>query len=251
MTRAIELQSDDGFRSSLSIRPSLDDAMGSRREFTRRFAEGIGKLAGSTLITDNNVNKMFDEMLMFGRVIRFLYIPCTTSSGLAVREIANAKDLVLMQELVHRRWSVRGHPKRWVFMCASELALDESLSHQYMGVVYYPGRSPNVSTNESYGGGRDHVNDQELLGASLRTAGELECFSAHIRLREPGKSEDKAEGGTSVESSIPCSHRGRALVVKGAEEVENAKTNSKYQDRVEGQGPRNFIRLVSMGFSLR
>ncbi|RWW76651.1 hypothetical protein BHE74_00015248 [Ensete ventricosum] len=34
-------------------------------------------------------------------------------------------------------------------------------------------------------------------------------------------------GGTFVESSIPCSH-GRALVVKGAEEVANAKANSKY-----------------------
>ncbi|RRT32672.1 hypothetical protein B296_00057214, partial [Ensete ventricosum] len=75
---------------------------------------------------------------------------------------------------------------------------------------------------------------------------------AHIRLREPGKSEeDKVEGGTSVESSIPCSHRGRALVVKGAEEVENAKTNSKYQDKVDGQRPKNFIRSVSMGFSSR
>ncbi|RWW62505.1 hypothetical protein BHE74_00030358, partial [Ensete ventricosum] len=30
-------------------------------------------------------------------------------------------------------------------------------------------------------------------------------------------------GGTSVESSIPCSHGGRALVAKGAKEVENAK----------------------------
>ncbi|RRT69310.1 hypothetical protein B296_00002429 [Ensete ventricosum] len=30
-------------------------------------------------------------------------------------------------------------------------------------------------------------------------------------------------GRTSVESSIPCSHGGRALVVKGAKEVENAK----------------------------
>ncbi|RWW49045.1 hypothetical protein BHE74_00044835 [Ensete ventricosum] len=28
-----------------------------------------------------------------------------------------------------------------------------------------------------------------MIGA----AGELDCFSAHIRLREPGKSEDKAE----------------------------------------------------------
>ncbi|RRT54038.1 hypothetical protein B296_00046593, partial [Ensete ventricosum] len=35
---------------------------------------------------------------------------------------------------------------------------------------------------------------------------------------------------------------GRTLVVKGAEEVENAKANSKYQDKAEGQRPRNFIR---------
>ncbi|RRT62723.1 hypothetical protein B296_00018334 [Ensete ventricosum] len=56
-------------------------------------------------------------------------------------------------------------------------------------------------------------------------------------------------GETSVESSIPCSHGGRALVVKGAEEVENAEANSKYQDRAEGQRPKNFIRLVSTGFS--
>ncbi|RZS04390.1 hypothetical protein BHM03_00034721 [Ensete ventricosum] len=28
----------------------------------------------------------------------------------------------------------------------------------------------------------------------IRAAGELDCFSAHIRLREPGKSEDKADG---------------------------------------------------------
>ncbi|RZS23691.1 hypothetical protein BHM03_00056662 [Ensete ventricosum] len=35
------------------------------------------------------------------------------------------------------------------------------------------------------------------------------------------------KGGTSVESSIPYSHGGRALVVKGAEEVENTEANSK------------------------
>ncbi|RZS26570.1 hypothetical protein BHM03_00059927 [Ensete ventricosum] len=121
-------------------------------------------------------------------------------------------------------------PQRRVFVCASELALDESL---------------------------------RMIGV----AGELDCFSAHIRLREPDKSEDKAEckstdsramgfavpwyrrGGTSVESSIPYSHGGRALIMKGAEEVENAKANSKYQDKAEGQRPRNFIRLMSMGFS--
>ncbi|RRT50159.1 hypothetical protein B296_00032303 [Ensete ventricosum] len=48
MTRAIELQPDDGPRSSLGIGPGSDDAVGFRREFARRFAEGIGKLAGNT-----------------------------------------------------------------------------------------------------------------------------------------------------------------------------------------------------------
>ncbi|RWV92983.1 hypothetical protein GW17_00044595 [Ensete ventricosum] len=58
-------------------------------------------------------------------------------------------------------------PQRWVFVCASKLALDESHSHQHMGVVYHRGRSPSASTRESHGGGRDHMNDQELLGAPL------------------------------------------------------------------------------------
>ncbi|RWW07668.1 hypothetical protein GW17_00028938 [Ensete ventricosum] len=80
----------------------------------------------------------------------------------------------------------------------------------------------------------------------IEATGELDCFNAYICLREPDKSEDKAEcktmdsramglaapwyrrGGTSIESSIPCSHGGRALVVKGAEEVENEKAHSKY-----------------------
>ncbi|RWW64808.1 hypothetical protein BHE74_00027928 [Ensete ventricosum] len=38
-------------------------------------------------------------------------------------------------------------------------------------------------------------------------------------------------------------------VVKGAEEVEYAKANSKYQDKAEGPRPRNFIRPVSIDFS--
>ncbi|RRT46051.1 hypothetical protein B296_00028109 [Ensete ventricosum] len=96
-----------------------------------------------------------------------------------------------------------------------------------------------------------------------RAVGELDCFSAHIRLRELDKSEDKTKwiyrsqrkgrrckatdsratglaapwyrrGGTSVESSIPSSYRGRALIVKGAKEMENAEANSKYKDRTKG-----------------
>ncbi|RWV98559.1 hypothetical protein GW17_00038582 [Ensete ventricosum] len=91
----------------------------------------------------------------------------------------------------------------------------------------------------------------KIAESMIGVVGELDYFSAHIRLRELGKSEDKAEGRISVESSIPYSHGGRALVVKGAEEVENAKANSKYQDKAEGQRPRNFIRPMSMDFSSR
>ncbi|RWV77949.1 hypothetical protein GW17_00061153 [Ensete ventricosum] len=58
-------------------------------------------------------------------------------------------------------------------------------------------------------------------------------------------------GGTSMEASIPCSHRGRVLVMKGAEEVKNAEANSKFQDKAERQRPRNFIRPMSTGFSSR
>ncbi|RWW49614.1 hypothetical protein BHE74_00044191 [Ensete ventricosum] len=43
-------------------------------------------------------------------------------------------------------------------------------------------------------------------------------------------------GETSVESSIPCSHGGRALVMKGAEEVDNTEVNSKYHDKMRDFG---------------
>ncbi|RZS08771.1 hypothetical protein BHM03_00039791 [Ensete ventricosum] len=56
------------------------------------------------------------------------------------------------------------------------------------------------------------------------------------------KANRQLEWRTSVESSILCSHEGRVLVVKGTKEVENAETNSKYQDKAKGQRPGNFIR---------
>ncbi|RZR78904.1 hypothetical protein BHM03_00004440 [Ensete ventricosum] len=59
------------------------------------------------------------------------------------------------------------------------------------------------------------------------------------------------KGETFMEASIPCCHGGRVLVAKGAEEVENAEANSKYQDRAKGQRSRNFIRPVSTSFSSR
>ncbi|RRT55612.1 hypothetical protein B296_00017088 [Ensete ventricosum] len=151
--------------------------------------------------------------------------------------------------------------------------------------------------------------DQELLGAPLwcttqqeeglwiqgcHAAGELDCFSAHIRLREPDKSKDEAEKEVDseehhsvAEADLPIVKEGMQMqgnekyvyelgntmvsqrrdfhgVINpllswresigrknGAEEVENVKANSKYQDRADGQRPRNFIRLVLMGFSSR
>ncbi|RRT34974.1 hypothetical protein B296_00039766 [Ensete ventricosum] len=42
---AEKLSGNNGSRSSLGIEPGSNDAVGSRWEFARRFAEGIGKLA--------------------------------------------------------------------------------------------------------------------------------------------------------------------------------------------------------------
>ncbi|RZS22859.1 hypothetical protein BHM03_00055695 [Ensete ventricosum] len=138
-------------------------------------------------------------------------------------------------------------PQRRVFrVCASKLASNESFGHQYMGVVYHRGRSQIASTSESHGG---DLFIQRYDRSGWR-GGLLQCKATDSRamgLAAPWY----RRGGTSVESSIPCSHGRRALVVKGAKEVENAKANSKYQDRVEGQRPRNFIRPVSMSFSSR
>ncbi|RZS25793.1 hypothetical protein BHM03_00059043 [Ensete ventricosum] len=121
-------------------------------------------------------------------------------------------------------------PQRRVFrVYATKLASDGSSGHQHMRDVYHQGRSQIASTSESHGG---DLIIQRCKTMDIRAMG----------LATPWY----RRGGTSVESLISCSHGGRALVVKGAEEVENAKSNSKYQDRAEGQRRRNFIRPMSM-----
>ncbi|RWW12033.1 hypothetical protein GW17_00024317 [Ensete ventricosum] len=80
----------------------------------------------------------------------------------------------------------------------------------------------------------------------IRVTGELDYFSACIRLREPDKSEDKVESYMRIVVCLSIDqgeHRGvevgveatMMLVVKGAEEVENIEANSKYQDRAEAK----------------
>ncbi|RZS06306.1 hypothetical protein BHM03_00036962 [Ensete ventricosum] len=87
-----------------------------------------------------------------------------------------------------------------------------------------------------------------MIGATRK----LDYFNAYICLREPDKSEDKVEckatdsramdlttpwyrrGGTPMKLLIPCSLGGRAVIMKGVEEVENIEANSKYQDKAEG-----------------
>ncbi|RWW01398.1 hypothetical protein GW17_00035560 [Ensete ventricosum] len=48
MIEAMELQPDDGPRSSLSIESGFERCSGISSKFARRFAEGIGKLVGNT-----------------------------------------------------------------------------------------------------------------------------------------------------------------------------------------------------------
>ncbi|RRT56423.1 hypothetical protein B296_00025229 [Ensete ventricosum] len=78
-------------------------------------------------------------------------------------------------------------PQRRVFrVCALNLASDESLGYQHIGAMYHRGRILSVSTNESYDGTRSYR-------GMIRAVRELDCFTAHIHLREPDKSKDKAE----------------------------------------------------------
>ncbi|RRT49512.1 hypothetical protein B296_00005652 [Ensete ventricosum] len=108
-------------------------------------------------------------------------------------------------------------PQRQVFrVYVSKLASDESLGRQHMGAVYHRGSSQIASTSESHGG------DLIILRYNWSNwrVGLLQCSYS---LKGAGKSEDKAEDGTSVKSSIPCSQGGRALVIKGAKEVCNGK----------------------------
>ncbi|RWV80366.1 hypothetical protein GW17_00058374 [Ensete ventricosum] len=73
------------------------------RKVMAKLWQGLPARGNRPSVTDNNVNKVFDEMLMFVHVLRFVLTE--------VRGIANSKDSVLMQGLVHGRRSVRGHPK--------------------------------------------------------------------------------------------------------------------------------------------
>ncbi|RRT41999.1 hypothetical protein B296_00035999 [Ensete ventricosum] len=51
--------------------------------FPNNFDKNVKGISGGEC-HGQNVNKVFDEMLMFVRVLWFLYILCTASSGLAL-----------------------------------------------------------------------------------------------------------------------------------------------------------------------
>ncbi|RWV78468.1 hypothetical protein GW17_00060562 [Ensete ventricosum] len=85
--------------------------------------------------------------------------------SVAIRVVRNTgciAEIVLVgdRDPGSKQWCTNSSERRVFHMCTSQLASDESLSRQQLGAV---------------------------------AAGELNCFSAHIRLREPDKSEDKAE----------------------------------------------------------
>ncbi|RWV99275.1 hypothetical protein GW17_00037821 [Ensete ventricosum] len=110
-----------------------------------------------------------------------------------------------------------------------------------MGVVYHRGRSQIASTSESHGGNLIiYRYDRSgwrvgLLQSKTKTKSEDKTKCNTTDSRATGLAAPwYRRGETFVESSIPSSHRGRALVVKGAKEMENAEANSKYQDRTEG-----------------
>ena len=69
---------------------------------------------------------------------------------------------------------------------ASNFASNENFDHHYMGVVFHRGGIMSASTSESHRGTWSHR-------GMIEGAGGLDCFRAHIRLSEFGKSGDKVE----------------------------------------------------------
>ncbi|RWW13872.1 hypothetical protein BHE74_00008654 [Ensete ventricosum] len=129
--------------------------------------------------------------------------------------------------------------QRQVFcIYASNLASNESLGYQHIGAMYHREKILSASTRQSYGG---DLIIQRYDWSDWRVGLLQYLYSL--------KGARQVKGESRV--LIPCSRGGKVLIAKGTEEVENAEANSKYQDRVKGQRPRNFIRPVSMGFSSR
>ncbi|RWW15549.1 hypothetical protein GW17_00020605 [Ensete ventricosum] len=158
-------------------------------------------------------------------------------------------------------------PQRRVFrVCTSNLASDESVGYQHIGgAVYHRGRILSASTSASRG--RDLI--IQRYDRSDWRVGLLQCshpLKGARQVRGQGRVVERDEKATMSPEGLSNPKAKRRLerrwtrrrslalmegVVKGAEEVENTEANSKYQDRTEGQRPRNFIRPMSTGYSSR
>ncbi|RRT80528.1 hypothetical protein B296_00002652 [Ensete ventricosum] len=113
-----------------------------------------------------------------------------------MRGIANSKDSELMQGLIHGRRSVRGHPKVIQFaevklgsgyLSTGQEDVEAGVTQEWVD----EGELPRVRTkNWTWRKPYDVLAEATRM---IRAAGELDCFNAHICLREPDKSEDKAD----------------------------------------------------------
>ncbi|RRT79567.1 hypothetical protein B296_00003304 [Ensete ventricosum] len=111
-----------------------------------------------------------------------------------VRGIANSKNLVLIQGLVCGRWSVCGRPKAIGTRRHGALKLSlrhrmDTVTREYVGESELPKKRTQSEVEALRCAGRGHT--------WRDPTGELDCSSAYIRLREPNKSEDKVEGGST------------------------------------------------------
>ncbi|RRT49036.1 hypothetical protein B296_00052662 [Ensete ventricosum] len=97
MIGAMELQPDDGLRSSLGIGPGSDDVVGSRRSSLERFVEGIGKLTGNT---------PGDRRKKTGR-LTVRMVETTGLAGLQVKEIDIFSDSQLIVGQVNGDYEAR------------------------------------------------------------------------------------------------------------------------------------------------
>ncbi|RWW40690.1 hypothetical protein BHE74_00053865, partial [Ensete ventricosum] len=98
----------NGPRSSLGIGPGLDNAVGPHRELARRFAEGIGKLAGST--SRNHRKKTIGLTIRMSKATQ-LTGPWKRCSKQLQLEWTEKRDIILLNKKIYMGDDSTIHPK--------------------------------------------------------------------------------------------------------------------------------------------
>ncbi|RWW36039.1 hypothetical protein BHE74_00058961 [Ensete ventricosum] len=156
-------------------------------------------------------------------------LKCAISSVIQLAEAKLGSGYLSTGQEDAEAGTLEEYATRRVFVCALELALDESLSHQHMGAVYHRGRSPNESLGRQHMGAVYHRGSSQIASTSESHGGDLIIVSPTSQRTKPkllgGHSGVKAGGrkgrGSDDESSGAQLPKSKASVRKEVDSEEH------------------------------